>query len=42
LTIPAFSGIESSDKQWNIYKLGKDITDLNEMEELKKYVLALK
>jgi hypothetical protein len=41
-TIPAFSGIETSGKHWIIYKLGIDITDVNEMEELKKYVLALK
>jgi len=39
--IPAFSGIETSGKHWNIYKLGIDITDLNDLEELKKYVLAL-
>jgi hypothetical protein len=35
-TIPVFSGIETSGKHWIIYKLGIDITDLNELEELKK------
>ncbi len=39
--IPALRSIEESDKYWNTYKLGVDFTNLEEMEVLKQYVLAL-
>mgnify|MGYP001046822633 CR=1 FL=1 len=39
--IPAFHGIEESDKYWNTYKLGEDIADTAEIEAFKACVMSL-